>query len=452
MKTSMRALGGLLVATAVGLPAFGRSQAPGVPISRPMGPALRAMVDRYFAPIVANHDFSGNILIARGGEILLEASYGMADPELGVSTATSHRYRIASLTKSFTAAAIVMLAERQKLALTDSLHRFLPEFPNARNITILQLLRHEAGLANPHYREALKERIDLRELVRRIGARPPLFAPGKQSAYSNAGFNLLARVIEVASGTPYDAFLQQNIFGPLGMTASGSFADDAIVAGRLRGFLPGPPAAGVIPAPWSDPAFSIGSGSIVSTTRDLHRWAVAVHEERLFKRSALPYPYGWGRLGADRRGGLTQSGLANGFTSSLDVWFSDSLYVIVLGNIESARWNDWSTALTALARGDAVSLTPLRREVPLSPQAAERFVGEYATADHTVVIEQRGGSLWLLLDGWPVRKYLAPIGANEFELRADLGRITFDTSGSGPAPSLAWIFSPESRSVYPRRK
>lgn len=284
-------------------------------------------------------------------------AYGIADPELGVASSLDNRYRIASLTKTFTAAAISILAERGRLRFEDTLSRFLPDFPGGDRITILNLLRHEAGLDNPDYREALRERIVLPELVRRIGARPPLFAPGTQSRYSNAGYSVLARVIEVASEMSYDEFLRRNVFQPLGMTATGSFPDDTIVPGRVRGFIPGPCPAGVVPTTWSDVGFMIGSGSIVSTASDLHKWARAVHTERLFHRSSLPYPYGWGRLGADRRAGIDQSGLGNGFTASMAVWFVDSLYVVILGNIESARWAQWGNDAAALGRGGAARET-----------------------------------------------------------------------------------------------
>lgn len=418
---------------------------------RPTVDVLGTRVDRYFAPLVANHDFAGAVLIARGDTVLLDRAYGIADPVLDIPSSPAHRYGVASLTKTFTAAAIVMLAERGSLRLEDPLSHFLPDFPGAGDITILDLLRHEAGLDNPDYSAGFRESIDLNELVRRIGALPPLFAPGTQERYSNAAYNVLARVIEVASGVSYDEFLRRNIFQPLGMIATGNFPDDTIVPGRLRSFTPGPPPAGVVAMPGIGAGFSIGSGSIVSTTGDLYRWARAVHSERLYRRSALAYPYGWGRLGADRRAGINQTGLANGFTSSLAVWFVDSLYVVILSNIESARWTQWSTDVAAIARGDTVSLAPLRHMEPLVPALAARFVGEYATTDRSVVIEQRSGSLWMLLNGWPVPRYLAPVAPGKFELRSDFGHIVFDTVGAGPSARLTWVFGADDRTVYPRR-
>lgn len=437
----------------LGVLTLGAGLATGAAAAPPSASELTARVDAYFAPIVANHDFSGAVLVARGDRVLVDRAYGLADPELGVPSTTSNRYRVASLTKTFTAAAIVMLAEQGALRLDDKLARFLPEFPRAGEITLLHLLSHSGGLGDPDYRQGFRERIGLAELVQRIGARPRLFEPGAEARYSNAGFNVLARVVEVASGTTYDEFLRRRIFGPLGMTASGNIDDESIVPGRVRGFLPGPPPAGVVNAPWSDVGFSIGSGSLVSTTADLHRWARAVETERLYRRSALGYPYGWGRLGADRRAGLEQTGLGTGFTASLAIWFADSLSVVVLGNVESASWARWSADLAALARGESVAPFPLRREIDVRPAELERYAGRYATGEHTLVIEKRADSLWLLLDEWPMPKYLAPVADGEFELRSDFGRIVFEPSrdGAGPAPRLAWVFSPEERTVYPRQ-
>ena len=96
---------------------------------RPTPDVLLARVNSYFAPIVANHDFAGAVLVARGNKVLVDRAYGVADPDLDVASSTAHRYRIASLTKTFTAAAIVVLAERGTLRLDDPLSRFLPDFP-----------------------------------------------------------------------------------------------------------------------------------------------------------------------------------------------------------------------------------------------------------------------------------------------------------------------------------
>jgi hypothetical protein len=188
-----------------------------------------------------------------------------------------------------------------------------------------------------------------------------------------------------------------------------------------------------------------------STAEDLIRWARAVHTERLFRRSALAYPYGWGRLGQDRRAGLEQTGLTTGYSSSLSVWFTDSLYIAILGNIESGAWGNWPTDVARIVRGERVEPAG-RRIVGPPPGANQRFPGFYATADHRIEIAERGGQLWLFLDGWPVPKYLSPTDQpGEFELRAEVGRIVFEPVGArGVAPALEWVFPEGGRVRYPR--
>ncbi|HWA58345.1 MAG TPA: serine hydrolase, partial [Gemmatimonadales bacterium] len=251
-------------------------------------------------------------------------------------------------------------------------------------------------------------------------------------------------------GSSYERFLAANIFQPLGMTSTASLPDDTIVPGRVRGFIPGPPPFGVIPAPWSDHSFDLGSGSLVSTVRDLRRWALAVLSDRLYRRSSFPYPYGWGRLGSDQKAGIEQTGLGNGFTASLAIWWADSLQIIVLGNIESAQWGRWSADLASIARGVAVPVPSRRVEVTLPEGVVACYAGRYETADHRVEIRERGGSLWAFLDDWPIPKYLAPVGRSVFELRSDFGRLDFDTTGAAPSTRMVWIFGPDARTAYTR--
>ena len=178
-----------------------------------------------------------------------------------------------------------------------------------------------------------------------------------------------------------------------------------------------------------------------------------LHESQVYSTpSALAYPYGWSRLGADHRAGLEQTGLIDGFTASMAVWFTDSLYIVVLGNIESGQWSRWSSDLAAQARGEPVTIASARREIALDTAVARRLVGRFANAEHTLDIERRSNSLWLTLDGWSVPKYLSPVSATEFELRSDIGRIAFELGDNGPSRALVWVFSPTERISYTRVK
>jgi len=178
---------------------------------------LAERLDRFVTPYVSSSDFAGIVLIARGPQVLVRRAYGLADQEKRVPIAPDMAFRIASLSKTFTAGAIEMLIDRGRLHLTDPLSRFVPGIPQGDKITVRDLLLHRSGagiLSDPALRRDCHTAADL---VGRLGAVPPLFEPGTSGRYSNEGYLLLARIVEIASGTSYGAFLEANIFKPLGM-------------------------------------------------------------------------------------------------------------------------------------------------------------------------------------------------------------------------------------------
>jgi CubicO group peptidase (beta-lactamase class C family) len=238
--------------------------------------ALEAKVDAYLAPYVTSRDFSGVVLIARGDKILFRKGYGMANYELGVPNTPDTKFRIASLTKSFTVAAIVMLQEKGRLRFEDRLDKFLPGFPRADRITLLHLLTHRSGVAEPDFGAIFSRRVTPDELIATFKDKPPLSEPGKEEHYSNAGFALLARVVEKASGQPYGKFLRDHIFKPLGMDDTGYFDEAEIVPKRASGYAPGPGRLGLERAPAQN----------ASTC-----WAAAASPRRPTTCSSGPSPY-----------------------------------------------------------------------------------------------------------------------------------------------------------------
>jgi CubicO group peptidase (beta-lactamase class C family) len=280
--------------------------------------ALARRVDEYFADAVQGGDFSGSVLIARGNSVWLRKGYGLASIELDVAATPATRYMIASLTKTLTAAAIVRLRDQGKLALEDTLARFLPDFPHAARVTIAQLLGHASGVQNPDYKAMFGRQISLDELVADIGRQPLLFAPGSDSRYSNAGYTLLAAVIEKVTGKTYGAALRDLVLDPAGMSASGDGSDGAAVPGLATPYVagPGPQRARVAEGNYSA---DVGGGSAYSTVEDLLRWARAIQTDKLFRLGSLPYAYGWGQRTLAGSRWLEQSGLLDGWVSNIYV-------------------------------------------------------------------------------------------------------------------------------------
>jgi CubicO group peptidase (beta-lactamase class C family) len=290
-------------------------------------------LDSKLSALAASGGFRGAARIERAGDVLLDRAYGVDGA--GVPFTTDTASQIASISKSFTAACVLLLVDRGVVSLDDRLVAFLDEKPDAwTEITIRHLLTHTSGLVHwfevpghDHYRPCARE-----ELIARFVAAPMLFEPGSSWSYSSPGFVLLAHVVETVTGEAYPEYLTRNVLEPLGLERT-----------RAEVPAPGGPAAqgsdGGEPVPSCDLAVNVGTGDVWSTTGDLVRWPAAlasfssltektrseiVSEHVLTTReveglSPVGYGYGWftATLGGERL--VFHSGDNAGFVSLL-VW------------------------------------------------------------------------------------------------------------------------------------
>ena len=187
--------------------------------------AIRTLVERR----AAADSFSGVAIVARGGQPILSIAAGLADERAGTPVTLDTRFTLASLTKMFTAVAVAQLVEQGRLALADPIAKHLPDWPNAdvaRQVTIEHLLTHTSGLGS-YWGPAFEARRDslrtLADYVPLFAGQPLQFAPGERYAYSNAGFIVLGRIVEVVSGTSYHDYVQRHVFDPAGMRNTGFF-------------------------------------------------------------------------------------------------------------------------------------------------------------------------------------------------------------------------------------
>lgn len=413
---------------------------------------LSNQVDEYIQPLLQHRDFNGIVLLGNRDSILVLRSYGLANYETGSTIVPATKFGIASVTKTFTAGAILTLAHQGALDLEDPLSRFAPEFPRAAEITVRLLLRHESGVGNPDYLESFEPSdrpLQLEELVETIAAQPFLFGPGAANRYSNAGFNLLAWVVQQASGMPYDEFLERRFFQPLGMTGSGQFLGTELPASHAVGYLPAPGPSHAVEAPYSNLGFSIGSGALSSTAPDLWRWARAVADETLFEWKGLEWPYGWGKVEIGGHDGLEQTGAITGFMSNLLVFPEADLFVVVLYNKEFGGWIRVGRDLAAVGLGESYDPPAVHPRIDTPLEGLHRFVGSYESQDMRLRIEAEDGHLWLYSGEWPIGKYIVPVSENVFTVPSDVGEIRF----GGPVPSgeygeLTWDFGNGATTYY----
>ena len=418
---------------------------------------LADRVDGYLAPYVAGNNFLGAVLIAKGDKILVSRGYGNASYEFGVANTASTRFHIASVSKPFTAACILLLEQRNMLQVSDPISRFLPDFPYAGKITLEHLLTHTSGIANvnslPDYDAASRFPQTPASLIKLFQNKPLNFEPGTKYEYSNSNYNILAFVIEQVSGKSYGQFLEENLFSPLALADTGhdGTATDLIKNGAI-GYQP----RGLTDlerAPYIDWSAKTGNGSLYSTTADLFRFVRAYRTGRILPQSVVDRiwtekpgnNYGW--FVRKKRGLLAigSNGRSPGFTSSVEYYPGQDLTVIVLSNSYSpVSQSPISDDLAALAIGELARSPAPPSAIHLQAKDIQAIAGDYEfdqdyyRPNAKISIHTRGNAL--VLDwGNNFESAMIPVSPTEFierqfwsmvRLLPDRSGFTYTSSGS----------------------
>ncbi len=254
-------------------------------------PQLAARLDRE----AAAGRFMGAVLVAKGDRVLFRQVYGEANYEQDRPLKLNSRFRLASISKQFTATAILRLQDEGKLSVSDPVCKWIQPCPKAwEPVRISHLLSHTSGIpdlmARPGWgmrRTTPATLAELTEDSKRFGLQ---FPPGTKVRYDNAGFNLAAAIVEKASGRPYDAYMRETFFGPLGMKDSGLDLDGGD-HGVIMGYANFP--AGLAAQPNANTSIVAGAGAVYSTLDDLLVWQRALH------RGALLKPFSYQQMLAD---------------------------------------------------------------------------------------------------------------------------------------------------------
>ena len=399
--------------------------------------------DNHIQAYVRNGDFSGSVLVARNGRVLFRKSYGFANTEWKVPNAENTKFHIASITKTFTAAGIVILERQGKLKFGDPLSKYIPGYLNGERITIEEMLLHSSGLPDyyslPEYATKKYDRVTLPDLIAWVKNKPLDFLPGSKSSYSNTGYGFLAYIIEQVSGKAYDEFIADEILKPAGMKDTGKFQDEGVISSRASGYQPALEDSGLRNAPFYDKTILIGSGSLYSTTGDLYLWAQATQSGHFFDMHQLAHPYGWGeRETKSGHNYIEQSGRAPGFASHMSIFPDDDLTVIVLGNLEDAAVNVMADDLANLALGENVNPPPPRPKRTDAARRPEDYAGTYEV-NPTFLLDVRahGSDLYLRGTGGDYLP-LEPLGKESFFYRQLYVKVDFKRDKSGKIEALLW--------------
>jgi CubicO group peptidase (beta-lactamase class C family) len=366
-------------------------------------------MDQVVESYVANKTFMGSVLVARGHEILLSKGYGSANLEWNIPNSPATKFRLGSITKQFTAASILLLEERGKLKTDDPVKKLMPDAPAAWDkITIFHLLTHTSGIPSftgfPDYAAQEPFATTPEKLVARFRDKPLDFQPGEKWSYSNSGYVLLGYLIEKASGESYEKFVDENIFGPLGMKDSGYDSNSAIIPRRAAGYAPGPVNAGFIHM-----SVPFSAGGLYSTTEDLLRWEEGLFGGKLLSAASLvkmttPFKSDYacgvsvhtvsGHKAIDHGGGI------EGFNTFLAYYPEGKLTVVALANLNGDATDGIVTRLAAIVHGERVELPTERKEITVATKILEQYLGTYEFAPRmNMMITLEGGQLVSQLSG-----------------------------------------------------
>jgi CubicO group peptidase (beta-lactamase class C family) len=305
-----------------------------------------------------------NVLVAKDGAPVFRTSFGLANREWEIPNAPDVEFRISSMTKQFTAMAILQLAEHGKLGLDDPISRFVHDAPPAwRGVTIRHLLTHTSGIPDhtslPEWGAQTWMARDPEDLIRFLRDRPLDFAPGSKSQYDSAGYVILGFIVQKVSGQSLSDYLSAHVFTPLGMKHTG-FVGYQIVPHRASGYER--EGEREVLDTWRSGIRNSGAGGIYSTTDDLLTWDQALYEPKrlgladlrpMFTNYGHGFGFGYVISAQDGHPVWWHNGHGSGFSSAMARYPEDKLTVIVLSNDEGAPVECFSEDLASLYLGSA---------------------------------------------------------------------------------------------------
>ena len=316
--------------------------------------ALAAEIDALVQENFQKGLYDGAVLVARDGQVILSQGYGFADREQKIPNTPQTKFRIASITKQFTAMAILLLQEQGKLTVDDSICTYITDCPEIfQPVQIRHLLSHSAGIPG-----ATQYSLPGDQMLPKFATL--YFQPGEQFEYSNVGYDLLRRIVETVSGQSYGSFLKQNIFEPLGMSNSG--IDDMKQSDLAKGYAKAEGDIALQPV-W-------GADSIYSTVEDMYRWDQALYTDKLLPKSSLQaiftpqiavpdgkyygfdgstgwsYGFGW-FIAPPELGYVIHGGIYPGYRAEIRRYLDDKTVIILLANQEAVALYPTAEAIAA---------------------------------------------------------------------------------------------------------
>ena len=421
-------------------------------IKKRLGTYIRAELDCW--------DFSGVVKVIQKGETLFESSRGYASLEFGIRNDMATRFSVASVTKQFTAFAVMLLYDRGLLELDERANRYLPacmQLPS--NITVHQLLCHTSGLHNNYnfeddlYVGADRMPYNRQAFFRDWIVRQPIGKPGEAFEYNNSNYNLLAWMIEEVSGQPFHEFLGEHIFSRLGMMNTGFDNGQEILRNKANNYMHD--YGTLVRVPYTNPLFGTGAGEMVTNCDDLQRWYECLKNrellsgkayERFLRENKNHYCYGLERHETDGTVKYAHGGDFPGVSAYTQYYFEEDICILIISNTESLDQYRLGNDIAAILHGRQAQGSRREKEILLPPEELREYAGTYLPGK--IWIEEKKGKLYLVRVNQNIHIELYCVGTHRFKRRWEEQQAAHQLLAEGAAAPSVWGYERVSREFF----
>jgi CubicO group peptidase (beta-lactamase class C family) len=395
-------------------------------------------------------DFSGVVRIIQDGEVIFETCRGYSNIEFAIKNTMGTKFTVASVTKQFTAFAIMILYDKGLLRLDEKANRYLP--PNMQlpsEITVHHLLSHTSGLHNNYnfeddfYVGEDRKPYNKEQFFRNWIIREPIRKPGKEFEYNNSNYNLLAWIIEYLSGQTYNEFLQENIFSKIGMNNTVFDNGQNIIPNKASNYMRD--YGKLVRVPYTNSLYSIGAGALVTNCDDLQKWYECLKNRKILSEYAYEiylsgnknnYCYGLERYKESRAIKYAHGGDMLGVSAYTQYYFDEDICIIIISNTESLDQYRFGNGIAAILHNEQAPVSYRPKEIFLSPKELEKYTGTYLPGK--IHIEQKNGKLYLVRVNQNIHIELYCVGQDSFKRRYEEQQTIYKLIAEGDVRPSVW--------------
>jgi CubicO group peptidase (beta-lactamase class C family) len=407
------------------------------------------LLDNYMHAEFNVKEYNGTVLVVQKGKTIYQKAFGLADREWNVSNTMDTKFRIGSITKQFTAACILQLAEKGKLSIDDKLSKYITDYPKGDSVTIHMLLNHTSGIKNYTDLEAFWPKavlpLSLDSMIALFKNEPYDFSPGTQWNYSNSGYFLLGVIVEKASGKKFSDYLQENVIQKAGLKNTSMDRLDSILQLRAKGYSK--TRSGWQHAQYISMEGPYSAGAMVSTVEDLQKWMQSLVSNKIISPASVAkmttayknnYGYGIGIDSLKNHKRISHNGGIPGFSSYLGYYPDDDMYIVAISN-NDGNSTRIGTSLASIMFDIPVMAPYKPIEVKIDVSLLDRYTGKYVATGPIEIIKKEG-KLYRHRDGAPDVE-LKPESNTRFFYADESDRfIEFETDKTGNIIK-AWFIS-----------